>query len=175
MQALWKLLVSFALIGLGAYGGGLVAIPLIQHEIVSSRHWISFDEMARLMAISQMTPGPIAINAATFVGYIVSGVAGAAVATLAVVAPSLLILVWLAPGVDRFRRNAHAIKFRHGIQVGVLSLILFAAWSYGSAAIGNRRELALAAAAFLALVVFERKVHPAFIILAGGIAGWLMF
>lgn len=169
------MLVSFVLIGLGAYGGGLVAIPLIQHEIVTGRHWLTFDEMARLLAIAQMTPGPIAVNAATFVGFCVAGVVGSAVATLAVVAPSLSILFWLAPGVEKVQQNRHVQSIRQGIQLGVLSLILFATWSYGTAAIRGGPDLALALGAFAALIALEGKLHPVFVILACGVLGLIVY
>lgn len=175
MQGLLRLFTSFALIGLGAYGGGLVTIPLIQHEIVVRQNWLTFDEMAQLLALAQMTPGPIAINAATFVGFRIGGGVGAAVATLAVVLPSIAILILLAPFVDRISKNGHVQKLREGLQIGVLSLILFATWSYGSGAITGWLDLAIAVAAFSVLVAFEGKLHPVFVILACGAIGWAVF
>jgi len=172
---LLRLFTSFALIGLGAYGGGLVTIPLIQRELVANQQWLTFAEMSRIVAIAQMTPGPIAINAATFVGFHLIGIAGAAVATLAVVLPSVLILTVVAPFVDRVGKNRHVQKLRQGIQLGVLSLILFAIWSYGSGVIEGWRDLAIAVGAFSFLVVFEGKLHPVLVILACGVIGLLMF
>ena len=166
---------SFTLIGLGAYGGGLVTIPLIQHELVGGRQWLAFDEMARILAIAQMTPGPIAVNAATFTGFRLGGLPGAALATLAVILPSILILMLIAPWVDRLKNYRFIYRFRHGIQIGVLSLILFAVWSYGYAAIKGWPDLALAAAAFAGLVVFEKKAHPILVILFCGIVGLIIF
>jgi chromate transporter len=175
MQILIKLFVSFMLIGLGAYGGGLVTIPLIQHEIVDSKGWLLFDEMARILAIAQMTPGPIAVNAATFTGFRLSGIPGAVLATAAVILPSILILVLIAPWIDRFKDKAYLKRFGRGIQIGVLSLILFAVWSYGHAAIKGWLDLVIAAATFLFLVAFEGKLHPIVIILACGIIGVIVF
>ncbi len=175
MQMLVKLFVSFMLIGFGAYGGGLATIPLIQYELVVSRHWLEFDEMAKIIAIAQMTPGPISINAATFTGFRFSGILGAVVATIAVVLPSILILVLLVPFINRFRENGHLQKFGQGIQIGVLSLILFAVWSYGYAAIKGWLDLVIAVAAFLFLVVFEGKLNPIIVILACGVIGVIVF
>ena len=175
MQMLINLFMSFALIGLGAYGGGLVAIPFIQHELVESRHWLGFNEMARIVAIAQMTPGPIAINAATFTGFRLSGILGAIVATVAVVLPSILIFVLLMPWIDRFKHNGYLHRFGQGVQLGVLSLILFASWSYGSAAIKGWLDFAIAAAAFLFLVVFEKRLHPILVILTCGVIGLIVF
>jgi len=170
-----KLFTSFMLIGLGAYGGGLVTIPLIQHELVSVRHWLGFDEMAQILAIAQMTPGPIAVNAATFTGFRLSSVLGSVIATAAVVLPSILILTLILPWVEKFKSNGYVNKFKNGIQLGVLSLILFAIWSYGVAAVRGWMDLAIAAAAFLFLVMFDGKLHPIVTILACGAVGAIIF
>jgi chromate transporter len=175
VQVLFKLFVSFALIGLAAYGGGLVTIPLIQHEIVGNRNWLNTSEMAQIVAIAQMTPGPIAVNAATFTGFRVAGIAGAAVATLAVTVPSISILVLLTPLVERVGKNNQMWKLREGIQLGVLSLILFAVWSYGSAVITHLEDLPIAVVSFLLLAVFEGKLHPVVVILACGAAGLILY
>jgi chromate transporter len=175
MQMLIKLFISFTLIGLGAYGGGLVTIPLIQYELVANRHWLEFTEMARIITISQMTPGPIAVNAATFIGFRLNGILGAIIATVAVLLPSILILVLLVPWLDQFKKNEHLRKFGQGIQIGVLSLIIFAVWSYGYAAIKSWLDFVIAAAAFLFLIAFERKLNPIIVILACGVIGILVF
>jgi chromate transporter len=170
-----QLFKSFFLIGLGAYGGGLVLIPLIQYEIVVKQSWLSFEQMASLVAIAQMTPGPIAVNAATFVGFQLSGFAGAGIATLAVLLPSLTILVFLAPVIDKIRNNRHVIMLREGIQIGVISLILFAIWTYGEAAIESWLDFVISVLALAFLIFFEGKFHPVFVILGGGIVGLVLF
>ena len=86
----WQLLFSFLKIGLFAFGGGYAMIPLIQAEILG-QGWLSAQEFANIVAVSQMTPGPIAINAATFVGYRILGLGGAAVATLGVIIPPFVL------------------------------------------------------------------------------------
>lgn len=175
MQILMELFWSFVVIGLGAYGGGLVTIPLIQHELVVTRNWLIFSEMAEILAIAQMTPGPIAINAATFAGFRVHGIMGAAAATLAVILPSMIILTIIVPFVARFRKNYHLRRLRKGLQLGVLSLILYAVWSYGAMAVEGWQDLGIAVAAFALLVAFERKLHPVVVILAGGVVGMMVF
>jgi chromate transporter len=175
MEILIELFCSFVVIGLGAYGGGLVTIPLIQHELVANRNWLLFSEMAEILAIAQITPGPIGINAATFAGFRVHGVIGAAAATLAVILPSMIILTLILPFIDRFSKNYHFRRLRKGLQLGVLSLILFAVWSYGVMAIEGWLDLGIALAAFVLLVAFEKKLHPVIVILAGGVVGILLF
>ncbi len=175
MRTLIQIFKSFTLIGIGAYGGGLVTIPLIQHEIVTQQNWLVFKEMASLLAIAQMTPGPIAVNAATFVGLRINGILGAITATLAVILPSITILVIIAPLVEKVSSNEHVIKFREGLQVGVLSLIFYATWSYGSEVLENRIDLLLAVAALAVLIIFEGKLHPIFVILSCGLIGMFIF
>lgn len=93
---LLQLLISFLKIGAFSFGGGYAALPLIQNEVVNIHQWISMTEFTNLVTISQMTPGPIAINTATFVGMKVSGVLGAIVTTLGCVLPSCIIVTMLA-------------------------------------------------------------------------------
>lgn len=175
MRIILSLFLSFLIIGIGAYGGGLVTIPLIQHEIVSERNWLEFDELGQLFAIAQMTPGPIAVNAATFVGYTISGYTGSFVATFAVILPSVLILFFFTSALDRVKNNRHFIRFRHGLQTGALSLILFAVWSYGSEAIKNSFDLVIFIPAFLVLVMTDGKFHPVLVIFACGLLGVLIY
>lgn len=175
MSSLINLFWSFIIIGIGAYGGGIVTIPLIQHEIVTIKKWLSFKEMAEVIAIAQMTPGPIAINSATFTGFRMGSFLGAIIATIAVIAPSMLILSLLTPLINRYKKNKYMLRFRLGMQIGVLSLIFFAVWSYGSSAIKGYFDFGIAIYSFLFLVIFERKIHPILIILSCGFIGTFIF
>ena len=96
MMILWELFYSYFKIGIFTFGGGYAALPLIQEEIVQNRGWITIQEFSDLLTISQMTPGPIAINAATFVGAKVAGFPGAILATLGSITPALIIVLILA-------------------------------------------------------------------------------
>ena len=91
-----QLFCSFFKIGLLSFGGGYAAMPLIQNEVVEARHWLTMPEFTDLITISQMTPGPIAINSATFVGMKIAGVPGAIAATVGCVFPSCVIVTLLA-------------------------------------------------------------------------------
>ena len=91
-----QLFFSFLQIGTFSFGGGYAALPLIQNQVVSLHHWISMAEFTDLITISQMTPGPIAINAATFVGMKLTGMPGAVVATLGYITPSCIIVTIIA-------------------------------------------------------------------------------
>lgn len=96
MIILWKIFISFVQIGAFSFGGGYAAMPLIQHQIVELHHWLSLGEFSDLITISQMTPGPIAINTATFVGLKIDGFLGAVVATLGCILPSCIIVSLIA-------------------------------------------------------------------------------
>lgn len=174
-STLAKLLISFLLIALGAYGGGLVAVPLIQHELVVNRQWLTFDQMAQVVAIAQMTPGPIAVNAATFVGYMQAGLAGAAVATAAVVLPSVLVLAAMSRVLERLRTNPGYLRVQQGLRAGVMSLLLYATWSYGRGVVTGWTELIIALASFGLLVALDRKIHPVLVIVGGGVVGLMVF
>lgn len=93
---LFELFWSFVQIGLFSFGGGYAAMPFIQEQVVQNRGWLTMNEFVDVVTISQMTPGPIAINAATFVGTRVYGFAGSVIATIGVVTPSIIIVLTLA-------------------------------------------------------------------------------
>src|SRR5690606_34625714 len=92
VKKLLELFLTFLKIGAFTFGGGYAMIPLIQHEIVEKKKWLTDDEMIDMLTIAESTPGVIAVNSATFVGYKIGGLAGAALATLAVVLPAFLVI-----------------------------------------------------------------------------------
>lgn len=121
---LWQVFVTFLKIGGFTFGGGYAMIPLIQREAVERHGWVSDEDILEIIAIAESTPGPIAINAATFIGCRVAGVAGALAATLGVVLPSFVIILLIAGVLDRFR-ELEVIRWAFvGIRAGVLALIV---------------------------------------------------
>ena len=92
LQLFW----SFIQIGMFSFGGGYAAMPLIQGQVVNTHEWLTMTEFTDLITISQMTPGPIAVNSATFVGMKIAGIPGAVVATLGCILPSCIIVTILA-------------------------------------------------------------------------------
>lgn len=92
----FELFLSFLQIGAFSFGGGYAAMPLIQNQVIDIHHWLSLSELSDLVTISQMTPGPIAINAATFVGIKVGGIVGAVVATLGCIMPACILVTLIA-------------------------------------------------------------------------------
>ena len=105
MNILVRLFLSFFQIGLFSIGGGYAAMPLIKAEVVDSHGWLTAVEFSDLVTIAEMTPGPIAINSATFVGMRVAGIAGVVVATLGNVLPSVIIMVILARLYEKYAKQ----------------------------------------------------------------------
>ena len=119
-----RLFLAFLKIGAFTFGGGYAMIPLIEREVCEKRGWVEKDDMLEIVAIAESTPGPIAINAATYVGSRVSGLPGAAAATLGVVLPSFLIIFCLSFALERFSA-LRAVRYAFfGVRAGVLALVL---------------------------------------------------
>ena len=128
LKTLGQVFWTFFKIGAFTFGGGYAMIPLIQKETVDNHKWITEDDIMEIIAIAESTPGPIAINSATFVGYRTCGVLGAAAATLGVVLPSFVIILAIS-GVLRQFQDLKAVQYAfNGIRAGVLALLFKALW-----------------------------------------------
>ena len=125
LQLFW----SFFQIGLFSIGGGYAAMPLIQNQVVDLHHWLTLSEFTDLITISQMTPGPIAINPATFVGIRIGGVGGALVSTLGCILPSLIIVMTLAYFYTKYKNIAVIQGVLSGLRPAVVALIASAGLS----------------------------------------------
>ena len=114
LQVFW----TFFKIGAFTFGGGYAMIPLIQNEAVEKRHWVTDDDILEIVAIAESTPGPIAINSATFVGYRAAGVLGSVCGTLGVVLPSFVIILALSFVLQEFQAlRAVQYAFSASVQV----------------------------------------------------------
>jgi len=151
-------------LGVLAFGGGFTLIPLIQEEVVTRLGWLTIREFIDGIALGQVTPGPIVITA-TFVGYKVAGVVGAALSTLAVFFPSFLVLVGTVPHYDRIKRLQLVQWMIKGVLAGFIALLVFVLWQFGRASLVDWKTWALAAVAFLAL---RRKID--LLVIVGGVA-----
>jgi len=127
MNILLDLFMTFAKIGVFTFGGGYAMIAMIENNCVERKKWISHDEMMNVTVIAESTPGPIAINAATFVGYKQAGYLGAVIATLGIVLPSFLIIFAVSSLLDRFLEITVISSAFKGIKIAVGILILDAA------------------------------------------------
>lgn len=125
----WELFVSFLKVGVLSFGGGYAAMPLIQEEMIHERGWISMNEFADLITIAEMTPGPIAVNSATFVGNRIAGVWGGIVATLGCISPSILIVSLLALIYHKYKGVPLLDRILGTLRAAVVALILGAGLS----------------------------------------------
>ena len=119
-----QLFLSYLKIGFFGFGGGYAMLSLIQNEMVTRHGWMTATELADIVAVSQMTPGPIAINCATFVGYRECGLRGAAAATVGMVLPSFLIIFFISSFLDHFLEIGWIARAFRGIRLAVGLLIL---------------------------------------------------
>ena len=122
-RSLWTLFGTFFKIGLFTFGGGYAMIALLEDEFITKKHWLGRDEFLDMAAIAESTPGPVAINSATYLGYKLAGVPGAAVATVAVALPSFGIIYAISLFFDQFTSLTVVAHAFQGIQVCVIYLI----------------------------------------------------
>ncbi len=165
------LFITFFKIGLFTFGGGYAMIPLIQREVVESKRWITAEEMLDIIAVAESTPGPLAVNMATFVGSRVSGTPGAAAATSGVVLPSFLIILILANVLEMIE-NLPVIRYAFaGIRAGVLALIIHALLSL----LGQNRRTIFSCLIILAAFISSAFFHIStiLILLFCALAGFL--
>lgn len=169
MKRAGSLFLTFFKIGAFTFGGGYAMIPLIQKETVENKKWITDEDILEIVAIAESTPGPIAINSATFVGYRVCGVLGSFLATLGVVLPSfvtILAISYVLKGLQEFKAVQYAFN---GIRAGVLALIIKALWSMYKQCPKGVVSYILMAAAFIITAFFD--VNVLFVIIGCAIFG----
>ncbi len=155
MYALLELFFTFIKIGLFTFGSGLAMLSLIEEECVEKRHWITHEELMDVTVIAESTPGPVAINSATFVGFQQAGVLGAVFATVGVVLPSFVIIYVIALFMDNFLEFAivaHALK---GIAVAVGITILDVGISMMREMKKNKKSIGIMLAAFVLMMLTD--------------------
>ncbi len=151
-------------------------IPLIQREAVQRRGWVTEEDIVDIVAIAESTPGPIAVNAATFVGYRAAGCLGAICATLGVVLPSFLVILGVSYILRAFQENRFVRYAFTGIRACVLALILKALWGMGKKQPKTWVSCAIMACSFLLVAVWNASVLPVLIACAcaGLVSAWWM-
>ena len=155
MNALLDLFMIFAKIGLFTFGGGYAMISLIENACVEKKQWITHDEMMDVTVIAESTPGPIAINCATFVGYKQKGLIGAIASTIGVVLPSFCIIFVISMLLDNFLEIAWIAHAFMGIRIAVSILILDAALKMIKKMQKKPIPLTIMTCAFLAMLVID--------------------
>ena len=179
LQLFW----SFFQIGLFSIGGGYAAMPLIQKQVVDLNHWLSMGEFVDIITISQMTPGPIAINCATFVGIRIGGIGGALVATFGCVLPSCIIVLTIAYFYYKYRQLSLIQGALSGLRPAVVSLIasagvsilLLTFWDGGVISLSGFDVVALCLFAAALFILRKWKPNPILVMALCGVAGFLLY
>lgn len=170
MQEMWELFVTFFKIGLFTFGGGYAMLPLLQSEIVEKHKWASDEDLMNYFSIGQCTPGIIAINVATFIGYRLHGKKGAIVATFGMIMPSLIIIILVASVLKKYMDNIYIAQAFAGIRIGVTALILNTIWGMWKKGVTDYYGgvIFLTAVALLLWL----NVSAVLIVLLAAFAGW---
>lgn len=166
---LLKMFITFFKIGIFSFGGGYAMIPLILQEVVNINGWIEKADFINMISISQITPGPIAINIATFIGYMNKGFLGSLTATTAVMLPSIILVTLMYFFIKKLEGNDYLELFLKGIRVVVVGLIGAGFLSVFQEGVDGIFTLAIFIASFY--LVGIKRVHPIPVIVVAGILG----
>ena len=169
MKDLWQLFLAFARVGVMTFGGGYAMIPILEREIVDRHGWATEEELMDYYAVGQCTPGVIAVNTATFIGYKVAGNLGGIIATLGVVFPSLVIITLIAGILTSFAEVPAVKSAFAGIRVCVCVLIFNAVLKLWKKAVVDKATLVLFLGVFLLSVFFS--VSPIVFVVVCAVAG----
>jgi chromate transporter len=176
---LWGLFITFLKIGVLSFGGGYAMIPIIQQECMK-HHWMSEGDFVNAVALAAMSPGPIATNTATIIGYKSAGIPGAILSTMGMVLPSLILIILLAAFFYKIHGHKWMKASLYGLRPVVTGLIIYAAIHFGffgqteNLMLWHRiASLVLIAGALVA--IFRYKLHPLMVIVLSGLMGIALF
>ena len=173
-----ELFLCFAKIGCFTFGGGYAMISIIHHTCVEQKEWMTEDEMMNMTVVAESTPGPIAINCATYVGFKLAGFAGAVFATLGMVLPSFLIIYIISMFFDNFLAYPLVAKAFRGIKIGVGVVILSTGLNMLKKMAKKARPRIIAACAFTAMLlanIFALKISTITLMLAAAAVSLILF
>ena len=172
MHPYLDLFLTFARMGACTFGGGYAMLPILQREVVDNHGWATEDELMDYYAIGQCTPGVIAVNTATFIGYKTQGLPGAILATVGVIAPSLIIIIAIAAFIQQF---AHLAAVQHafaGIRIAVCALVLQSVWKMAKKGVVDMPTGIILLATFAAVAFLG--VSPVVMVVVAAAAGILI-
>ena len=168
---LWTLFLVCAKIGALLFGSGYVLLAFLRADLVERLGWLTERQLLDAIAVGQVTPGPV-FTTVTFVGYVLGGPAGAGIATLGIFLPAFVFVALSGPLVPRFRRSLTAAAVLDGVNVASLALMAVVAWQLGRAALPDPLTVGLAVLSLLTLIRY--RVNSAWLIVAGGLVGWIV-
>ncbi|MBQ8679597.1 MAG: chromate transporter [Treponema sp.] len=172
LRTLWDLFSIFFKIGLCTFGGGIAMLPILERELAEKRNWTTSDELLDYFAIGQSTPGIIAVNVATFIGYKRAGLIGGCVATFGMVFPSIIIITLIAKFISNFSEIEWVQKALKGINVAVAAILTSAVYKFSKKSVKNLFGFLLLVIAFLLIFVFN--VGTAYVIFGSAILGVIL-
>lgn len=173
MYIIFKLFFSFLKIGTFSFGGGYAMLPFIEREIVTTNNWLSMPEFMDIIGISQMTPGPVAINSATFVGYKMQGVFGSMAATLGVITTSFILVSIISKAQAKFE-NAVVVKAALlGMRPVLIALILSAFLKLAKESYLDLKSVVITV--IIGGLLITKKIHPILVIVIAGILGVIFY
>ena len=170
--SLAALFLFFLKVGAVLYGSGYVLLAFIRADLVDRWHWLTESQLLDAVAVGQVTPGPV-FTTATFIGYVLGGTKGAAVATAGIFLPAFVFVAASGPLVPRIRRSPTAGAFLDGVNAAALALMVVVTYQLGRAAIIDFPTIALAIIS--GAILFRYRVNSAWLVLGGAIAGWLLY
>jgi len=174
-MTLFKLFTMYFKIGLFNFGGGLASIPLLQREL-EKNGFMQYDEFFNVLSISQMTPGAIAMNTATFVGNKVAGIPGAIVATLSLALPSIIVILILSRILKQLEENIYKKAIFFVLKSLTTALILYAGYMIARATwiIENNIEIkTIIISIVMFSIAYKKKINPVILIISSGVLGYL--
>lgn len=169
--SLWRLGLVFLKIGAVLYGSGYVLVAFLERDLVNRLGWLTQVQLLDAIAIGQFTPGPV-LSTATFIGYIIAGVPGAAVATLGIFLPSFLFVLGLNPLIPRLRRMAATAAFLDAVNVAAVALMAAVTIDLGRETLVNWQAWVIAGLA--ALLAFRFKLNSTWLVVGGALLGYLL-
>lgn len=159
---------EFFKIGLFAIGGGLVTIPFL-FDLAAQYPWFDAKDLADMIAISESTPGPLGINMATFAGFKIAGFLGSLTATLGLVTPSVIVIIWVSKLLNKFQESSWVYNILYGIRPAVIALILMAGFEIAKLSIFDWKTGGLFLAFFVAIHFYKKS--PIFYIILSAMVG----
>ena len=169
LKSLWDLFSVFFKIGLCTFGGGIAMLPLLERELSEKRGWTTSNELLDYFALGQATPGIIAVNVATFVGYKRAGIAGGVIATLGMVFPSVVIITVIAKFISNFSEIIWVQKALRGINVAVAAILTMAVYNFSKKAVKSVFGFILLLIAFA--LIFFFNVNTVWVIFGSALLG----
>ncbi|GAB6169017.1 chromate transporter [Clostridium carnis] len=173
MEMIVRLFIAFFKIGAFSFGGGYAMLPFIEREIVTNNSWINISEFMDIIGISQMTPGPVAINSATFVGYKVSGILGSIAATLGVVITSFILVSIVSRVLSTFKNSVIVKSALMGMRPVLIALIISAFLRLAKESYLDLKSLIITS--IIGVVLISKKVHPILVIVLAAVLGFIFY